>query len=81
MSSKKGTKIAAIIALVAILGSVVGTGALVIFETLSGGSQPQQQKELSQEELNELFKTLTGVTVSTGSELGTGTTTLTGTTK
>lgn len=80
MTKKKGTKIAAIIALIAILGSVVGTWILVIFETLSDGSQTTQ-KELSQEELNELFKTLTGVTVSTGSEADSGTTTLTGTTK
>lgn len=80
MTKKKGTKIAAMIALIAILGSVVGTGALVIFETLSGGNQTEQ-KQLSQEELNNLFKTLTGVTVSTGSEAAAGTTTLTGTTK
>lgn len=57
MGNKKSTKIAALIALIAIFGSVVGTGILVLVETLT--SSPQQQT-LSQEQLNELLKTYSG---------------------
>lgn len=63
MGNKKSTKIAALIALIAIFGSVVGTGILVLVETLT--ASPQQQT-LSQEQLNELLKTYSGSLSSSG---------------
>jgi len=53
MGNKKTTQIAAIIALLAIVGSVVGTGILVIVETFTADTQ---QQSMTQEELNELLK-------------------------
>lgn len=57
MGNKKSTKIAALIALIAILGSVVGTGILVLVETFTGSAQ---QQTMTQDELNELLKTYSG---------------------
>lgn len=63
MTNKKSTKIAAMIALIAIFGSVVGTGVLVLVETLTGSTQ---QQTLSPDELNELLKTYSGSLSSSG---------------
>lgn len=58
MWNKKTTKMAALVALIAIFGSVIWTGVLVIFETLS--SSKQEQKTLSQEQINTLLKSYSG---------------------
>lgn len=54
MTKKKTTKIAAIIALLAIFSSIVWTWLLIIFETYF--SSNNKQDFLSQNKLNELLK-------------------------
>lgn len=54
MTKKKTTKLAAVIALVAIFGSIIWTWLLIIFETYF--SSNNKQDSLSQTELNELLK-------------------------
>jgi len=53
MVKKKVTKIAAIIALIAMFGSIIWTWILIIFETYFSSNK---QDFLSQNELNELLK-------------------------
>lgn len=53
MTNKKTTKITAIIALIAIFGSIIWTWLLIIFETYF--SWKTKQNSLSQHELNELL--------------------------
>lgn len=64
MWNKKTTKMAALVALIAIFGSVIWTGVLVIFETLS--NPKQEQKTLSQEQINELLKSYSGALNNSG---------------
>lgn len=54
MTKKKTTKLAAVIALVAIFGSIIWTWLLIIFETYF--SSNNKQDSLSKTELNELLK-------------------------
>lgn len=58
--TKKSTKIAASIALFAILWSVFWTGILIVFQTLNAPTSNKQ--ELTQEQINELFKTVSWAT-------------------
>lgn len=52
--NKKTTKIAALVALIAILGSVIWTWVLIIVETYF--SKTKTENNLTQEQLNELLK-------------------------
>ncbi|MBW7954523.1 hypothetical protein H3C61_01795 [Candidatus Gracilibacteria bacterium] len=65
-------KISAIIALIAIFGSVIGTGALVLFEGLQGSdgntSNTANTQEISDEQLKDILKLYTGATAGTGSK-------------
>lgn len=60
---EKKIKIAAIIALIAILWSVVGTWAMVIYETITA---PKETPTLSQEELQNMINTLTPTQTASG---------------
>ena len=60
MSNKKTTKIAALIALIVIVSSVVWTWILVMFESYS--SNNKKENKFNQQELEQLFKTLTWTT-------------------
>lgn len=83
MTKKKTTKLAALIALLAIFGSIVWTWVLIIFETYF--SSNTTKKSLSQTEINELLKNYSWSLTSSWNELNSNTwvinSTLTWTTK
>ena len=58
-------KIAAIIALIAIIWSIISTGALVIYENYFGS--PNSETSLSSEQLQELLQSFSWATTASGS--------------
>lgn len=79
-------KFAAIVALIAIVSSVIWTWVLVIYETFN--SSPNSESSLTQEQLQELLKNYSGSLSNSWSEFSTwtsldlqNTNTLTGTTE
>ncbi|MDD3793488.1 MAG: hypothetical protein PHI37_01630 [Candidatus Gracilibacteria bacterium] len=67
---QKGAKIMAILALIAITGSIIGTGVMVI---LQGGTNKETQLTPEQiEQIQELINSQSGSITSTGEISGTG---------
>lgn len=58
MANNKTARITAFIALVAIFGSVIWTGAMIIYESLTWTAETSQTTQASQEQLNEILKNL-----------------------